>query len=50
MRVLFYTTFEVSPYKGGTERITSSISNGLRNYFGHNCYSAYSVRIEELLH
>lgn len=47
MRVLFYTTFEVSPNKGGTERITSSISNGLRNYWGYKCYSAYSVKIEE---
>lgn len=50
MRVLFYKTFEVSPYKGGTERITSSISNGLRKYFCHNSYSAYSVSIEEQLH
>lgn len=47
MRVLFYTTFEVSPHKGGTERITSSISSGLRNYWGYKCYSAYSVRIED---
>lgn len=50
MRVLFYTTFEVSPYKGGTERITSSISNGLRTYYGYKCYSAYSVKIEDQLY
>ena len=46
MRVLFYTTFEASPHKGGTERITTSISNGLRRYWGYKCYSAYLVKID----
>lgn len=40
MNILFCTTSQVSEQKGGTERITARISNGLR-LRGHNCYSAY---------
>lgn len=43
MNVLFYTTFKVSPTKGGTERITISVANGLKNNYGCHCYSAYSI-------
>lgn len=47
MNVLFYTTFEVTPNKGGTERITTTIANGLRDMYGVNCYSLYSNRSVE---
>lgn len=46
MNVLFYTTFEVSPEKGGTERITSTIATGLKRIYGVKCYSVYSSEIE----
>lgn len=46
MNVLFYTTFEVSEQKGGTERITSRIAKELQNRYNVNCYSIYSVPID----
>lgn len=46
MNILFYTTFEVSEQKGGTERITSRIAKTLQNQYNINCYSAYSVPID----
>lgn len=46
MNILFCTTSQVSEQKGGTERITARISNGLR-LRGHNCYSAYKSPISK---
>lgn len=45
MNILFYTVFEVSPMKGGTERITATISKGLNKNFGIKCFSTYSIPI-----
>ena len=45
MNICFYTGKEVSPLIGGTERITASVANGLKKYFGVECYSIYSVPI-----
>lgn len=41
MNILFFTREEVSPHKGGTERITHTLSNGLKKYYGHKCFSAF---------
>ncbi len=41
MNIAFFTTFEVSPQKGGTERVTISVSNALREIYGYKCYSLY---------
>lgn len=46
MNIMFYTSFEVSPQKGGTERITASIAMALQKYYDINCYSVYRVAIE----
>ena len=46
MNILFYTAFEVSPEKGGTERITASVAETLQRDFGHKCFSMYSVPID----
>lgn len=43
MNILYYTTFEVSPTKGGTERITYSVAQSLTANHGHRCYSIFSV-------
>ena len=43
MNILFYTVFEVSPIKGGTERITDTIATGLQSYPNIKCFSAYST-------
>lgn len=40
MNILFYTTYRVSPTKGGIERATISVANGL-NYYGCRCFSAF---------
>jgi len=45
MNILFYTVFEVSPLKGGTERITDTIATCLQNSFGVKVFSAYSIPI-----
>lgn len=45
MRILFLTTFEVSPEKGGVERITSTLTRGLNNIYNVKCYSAYFEKI-----
>lgn len=47
MNILFCTTSQVSEQKGGTERITARISNGLK-LRGHNCYSAYKSPISKV--
>lgn len=46
MNVLFYTAYDVSPQKGGTERITSTISAELRKN-GIRCFLAYDYDIEK---
>lgn len=48
MNILFYTTGAVSPQRGGTERITSTLATCLRQR-GHQCYSAYSIEIQKNL-
>lgn len=45
MNILFYTSYEVSPLKGGTERITSTIAIGLQKEYHVKCYSIYSTSI-----
>lgn len=45
MNICFYTTKEVSPEIGGTERITASIAAGLTEYYGIKCFAIYSVKI-----
>jgi glycosyltransferase involved in cell wall biosynthesis len=45
MKILFYNTSDVSETKGGTERITARVSQGLTR-LGHQCYLAYSVEID----
>lgn len=47
MNILFYTSCEVSPETGGTERITASISQGLSRLYGVRCYSLYSSKVSE---
>ncbi|MEE3415227.1 MAG: glycosyltransferase [Prevotella sp.] len=46
MNILFFTTFKVSPTKGGTERISISVANGLKNIYGCHCYSSYGIEAE----
>ena len=46
MNILFYTSFKVSPTKGGTERTTISIATGLSRYYGCHCFSIYSQEAE----
>ena len=46
MNVLFYTSYEVSPLKGGTERITATIAEELQNRYNINCFSIYSSSIQ----
>lgn len=45
MNILFYTTYEVSPYKGGTERITSTLATTFEKQYSHNCFSMYNTSI-----
>lgn len=46
MNILFYTSFKVSPTKGGTERTTISIATGLTRYYGYQCYSLYGAEAD----
>lgn len=41
MNIAFCTTYEVSAQKGGTERITISVSNALREIYGYKCFSLF---------
>ena len=43
MNILFYTTYEIVPTIGGTERITNSVALELSKNYGHRCYSLFSV-------
>lgn len=45
MNVLYYTSYEVAPSKGGTERTTSTVANYLRAH-GHKVYSVYEHGID----
>ncbi len=45
MNILFYTCWEVSPQKGGIERITSTIAGELSKKYGAACYSIYQIPI-----
>lgn len=45
MNILFFTAFQVSSQKGGTERITERVSKELRKQ-GHRCYSAFAEMID----
>ena len=49
MKICFYTNFEVSPQKGGTERITHSVAKILTECYGVQCYSIYSNVIPDEL-
>ena len=44
MNICFYTTCEVSPTQGGTERITNTVATSLTKKYGCKCYSLYSVK------
>ena len=46
MNILFYTTYKVSSTKGGTERTTISVANGLKQFYHCKCYSLYWVKAE----
>lgn len=48
MKILFYTSNDVAPQLGGTERITASISSGLREN-GFCCYLVYDNDIDTKL-
>lgn len=41
MNILFITRSQVYPLKGGTERVTHTISKELQKYGGINCFSAF---------
>lgn len=44
MNICFYTSFEVSPTQGGTERITFTVAKNLIEKYGWKCYSIYFVK------
>lgn len=46
MNILFYTSFEVSPQKGGTERITDTLSRLFREQYGFKCFLIYHIAID----
>ena len=45
MNILFYTYCEVSPQKGGIERITSTIASELSKSYEIACFSVYQIPI-----
>lgn len=45
MNICFYTSYEVSPTQGGTERITSTVARNLTEIYGCKCYSLYSTQL-----
>ncbi|MDN0049597.1 glycosyltransferase [Bacteroides gallinaceum] len=47
MNILFYTEYELSPTKGGTERITSTIAMKLHSAYGMQCYSIYTIPLPD---
>lgn len=44
MNICFYTSYEVSPTQGGTERITSTVAKNLTGLYNCKCYSLYSTK------
>lgn len=44
MNICFYTSYEVSPTQGGTERITSTVAKNLTEIYGCKCYSLFSTK------
>ena len=48
MNILFYSYFDVAPQKGGTERITASVSTGLRK-MGCRCFLVYDCDVDKTL-
>ena len=45
MNILFYTDYEVSPQKAGTERVTSVIASELSNNYSMRCFLCYRYSI-----
>lgn len=43
MNILFVTIFQNIPTNGGTERITCSVANELKQQYGHHVYSIYDI-------
>lgn len=43
MNILFCNIYEVTPYRGGTERITYRIASAFKHYYKYNCYLSYHV-------
>lgn len=41
MNILFCTIYEVTPYQGGTERITHRIACAFKRHYKYNCYLSY---------
>lgn len=48
MNILFYTTFQISETKGGTERISLSLAKVLTKFYNYQCYSMYLVADSEV--
>ncbi len=46
MNVCFITSNEVSPEKGGIERITHTLAQAFSSMLGWKCYSIYSFKLE----
>ena len=45
MNILFYSVWDISPQKGGTERITSTLCTEFRRE-GHKCYLVYKTNLD----
>lgn len=41
MNILFMTQLEPCPTRGGIERITAVLAEGLKQKYGHNCFNIY---------
>lgn len=42
MNILFFSTYRISPFFGGVERVTGQIVDGLHRIGGYRCYSVYT--------
>lgn len=42
MNILFFSTYRISPFFGGIERVTGQIVDGLHQLGGYHCYSVYT--------
>ena len=45
MNILFYTDYEVSPQKGGIERVTAMLASELSENYGMTCFLCYRYSI-----